>query len=591
MVKVFTYAFRILRIMWDAAGWLAVRNIFSKVYKSSLFPFLQVFILSQVIDHIQLHKTTQLGELAPYIIVYIGAAIVYGLVTTSMQQFVLDARVESHLEKMIITKLNSLDPQTFEQVAFQELLTQVEGSKGALMAQSDRVIGFLDGLIRAGTASVVLLGSNPLLVLLILVSSYPTFHLGNVSRDKLWPFLSTRWSSVQRISQYVKGLLSQDGTSKESVIFGTGPVLLKKTSEAQGSFFRDFSKEYDPFVAKVAAANLIEMAASIYAQYFQLRSLMDGAVGLGKFTLQFQQTLRLSSGTHMLYEQYSSMLMRIKTIERFYEFMDYRPTITSPLRPDAIPSLPNPATIEFVNVTFRYPGTDRDILKNFNAIIRSGEKIALVGENGAGKTTLIKLILRFYDVTEGEVRINGIHIAKINLRHWHHLVGALFQDFIKYQFTLKENVQFGNLKLKNDKKLILSALAKSGAKPFVSVLPEGVDQMVGKMFAKGVDLSGGQWQKLALARAFFRDAPLLILDEPTSSIDAKAEYEIFENVQKLQKGKTVIIISHRFSTVRNADRILVLHQGRIIEEGSHEQLMTKRGHYAELFEIQAKGYK
>lgn len=215
----------------------------------------------------------------------------------------------------------------------------------------------------------------------------------------------------------------------------------------------------------------------------------------------------------------------------------------------------------------------------------------MVGENGAGKTTIIKLLLRFYDVTDGEILINGVNIKELNLDEWHKLVGALFQDFIKYQFTFKENVYIGDLAKANDEKLLREAIFKSGASAYVNKLPDGLNQVVGKMFEKGIDLSGGQWQKLALARAFFRDAPLLILDEPTSAIDAKAEYEIFQNVQKLQKDKTVIIISHRFSTVRNADRILVLHGGHIIEEGDHKKLMDKKGLYAELFELQARGYK
>jgi ATP-binding cassette subfamily B protein len=194
-------------------------------------------------------------------------------------------------------------------------------------------------------------------------------------------------------------------------------------------------------------------------------------------------------------------------------------------------------------------------------------------------------------VTEGEILINGINIKELNLEEWHTYIGALFQDFIKYQFTFKENVYFGDQKKINDETLLREAITKSGANTYLKTLPNDINQIVGKMFEGGIDLSGGQWQKLALARAFFRNAPILILDEPTSAIDAKAEYEIFENVQKLQQDKTVIIISHRFSTVRNADRILVLNNGEIIEQGDHTTLMKKKGLYEELFTIQAKGYK
>ena len=230
-------------------------------------------------------------------------------------------------------------------------------------------------------------------------------------------------------------------------------------------------------------------------------------------------------------------------------------------------------------------------MKDFNLSIKNGEKIALVGENGAGKTTLIKLLLRFYDVTDGEILVNGINIKNINLEKWYSEIGALFQDFIKYQFTFKENVYFGDQKQINNLELLKDAIKKSGADEYLKDLPNKFNQIIGKMFKDGIDLSGGQWQKLALARAFFKNAPILILDEPTSAIDAKAEYEIFQRVQELQKDKTVIIISHRFSTVRNADKILVLNEGAIIEEGSHETLMKMKGLYAELFNIQAKGYR
>ena len=285
------------------------------------------------------------------------------------------------------------------------------------------------------------------------------------------------------------------------------------------------------------------------------------------------------------------MEARNKYLDKFFEFFKTEKMIKSPAHPTALPDNPIPQTIEFRDVSFKYPGTERYVLKNFNLVIKSGEKVALVGENGAGKTTLIKLILRFHDVTSGAVLINGVNVKDIDLDHWHQYIGALFQDFIKYQFTFKENVYLGDLAKNNQEKFLKLAITKSGADQFLSTLPNGIDQVVGKMFEGGIDLSGGQWQKLALARAFFRDAPILMLDEPTSAIDAKAEYEIFQNVQSLQKDKTVVIISHRFSTVRHANRILVLSEGKIIEEGNHEKLMEHKGLYAELFEIQAQGYK
>jgi len=316
-----------------------------------------------------------------------------------------------------------------------------------------------------------------------------------------------------------------------------------------------------------------------------------GKLTIGQFTLYFQQTLNLAKSAEGVLDHYSSMNMRSRYIDQYFELLEYPNLIVLPDKPITIDEQPTPPILEFKNVSFKYPESKRFILKNFNLTIGSGEKVALVGENGAGKSTLIKLILRFYDVTEGEILINGVNIRTVDLKTWHKQIGALFQDFIKYQFTFKENVIYGDITKRNDVTALKEAIEKAGADSYLTDLPKGIDQIVGKTFEEGVDLSGGQWQKLALARAFFRDAPILILDEPTSAIDAKAEYEIFQKVQQLQKDKTVVIISHRFSTVRNADRILVLNEGRIIEEGNHDSLIKKDGMYAELFNLQAQGYK
>lgn len=529
----------------------------------------------------------------PYVLGFIISAVVnyFFKSYTNLQQFLHDARFETYLDRMIITKLQTLDPATFEKSSFQELLTQIEGVRGLMSAQLERLIGFINAIVKVVTASIILLPIFPFFVPLVFVSVIPSYYIGDLARKKLWPFFTTKRSIVLRITEYVKKLLSQDSTSKEAAIYRTGSVLKDKVAKEQLRYLNEYREVNDPFILKEFFANLFQLSIFLYTQYFNLIALLRGSLGVGQFALAFQQTLQLATGAQEILDMYSSMVSRIQQVEKFFHFLDHSPAIVSPGNPIVLPITPTPPTIEFKNVSFRYPGTRRDILDSFNLTIQSGEKIALVGENGAGKTTIIKLLLRFYDVSEGEILINGVNIKDLDLEAWHQQIGALFQDFIKYQFTFKENVLFGNLKSKDTKEMLHDAIAKAGADKYVTNLPKKMNQVVGKMFEDGIDLSGGQWQKLALARAFFRNAPILILDEPTSAIDAKAEYEIFENVQKLQKDKTVLIISHRFSTVRNADRILVLDGGKIIEEGNHEMLMEKQGHYAELFNIQAKGYK
>ncbi len=593
MSKIFLYSWEILKISWKANGILSILSIFSAIYQNTLFPFFQVFLLAQVLDLVQMQKELSFSVLIPlacmYVIFSVFNILLSSLVTA--RGFYIETNFEAYLERMIIDKLTTLDPATFEKSSFQELLTQIEGTGGLMSAQLERLTKLISAIVKVITASIVLLHLFPLFIPIVLISVIPAYLSGDRSRKREWPFFTTKRNVVKRATQYIKNLLSQDSTSKEVAVFHTGGILRHKVSNEQKAYIREYKRVNNPFMIHLLLSKSFQLCVFLYTQYTNLLAVVKGTLGVGQFALAFQQTLNLATGSQDVLDMYSSMMNRIQQIDRFFSFLKYKPVILSPNEPITLPVNSTPPVIDFKNVTFRYPKTERDILRNFNFTLNPGEKLALVGENGAGKTTIIKLLLRFYDVIEGEILINGVNIKSLSLEEWHKNVGALFQDFIKYQFTFKENVYFGNLEEKNNEELLRDAIAKSGADKYIDTLPKNIDQIVGKMFDNGVDLSGGQWQKLALARAFFRNAPILILDEPTSAIDAKAEYEIFQNVQKLQKDKTVLIISHRFSTVRNADRILVLDDGEIIEEGNHEKLMKKKGLYAELFNIQAQGYK
>jgi len=241
-------------------------------------------------------------------------------------------------------------------------------------------------------------------------------------------------------------------------------------------------------------------------------------------------------------------------------------------------------------VSFSYPKSQKKVIKNLNFKIRSGENVALVGKNGAGKTTIVKLLCRFYDVTSGQILINGTNIKDLDIKDWYKYLGTLFQEFIKYDFTVKENITLGKSNNFDSGKMLLAA-KQSGANKFIEDFPKKYDQLLGKQFEGGVELSIGQWQKIAIARAFYESPPILILDEPTSAIDAESEYQIFKNLAKEYKNKSLLLISHRFSTVRNADRILVIDNGEIVEEGSHQELIKNEGKYANMFNKQAVGYK
>jgi len=593
MKKTLRYCLKILQLSWAANKYYAVLSVVGTIYQSTLYPFILVVVLSNLLDRLGKHTILTMNDLAGLIVVFIVSTLVLMVITSYLetQSVLLDTRMENYIDLQIQKKLTQLDPATFENSEFQNLLSQLEGVKGTIGVNVMRITAFIDSVFKLVTASIVVSITFPLFVPLMLVAVIPSFFALDQYRIKVWKYFVEERSLLVRVSQYIKNLLSQDGTSKEVVIYKTGDVLYNKVKDHQKSYINKFTKASEAGLPSVVGTRLIEFAAFLFTQFLNLRSVLAGSLGIGQFALYFQQTQNIMLGAHGMLDHYSSINMRNKYIEKYFEFMAKERVIHSPIDTTMLPMEPMPPIVEFKNISFRYPNSKRYILKNFNLTIKTGEKIAFVGENGAGKTTLIKLLLRFYDVTEGEITVNGVNIKHINLEKWYVLIGALFQDFIKYQFTFKENIYFGNKKETNNLDLLKDAIKKSGADEFVKDLPSKYDQTVGKMFKDGVDLSGGQWQKLALARTFFKNAPILILDEPTSAIDAKAEYEIFQHVQELQKDKTVIIISHRFSTVRNADRILVLDEGRIIEEGNHEVLMKKKGLYAELFNIQAQGYK
>jgi len=593
MRKTLGYGIKSLQFAWKASGIYAVLEIVSKIYDSTVYSFIQVFLLAKVLDLFSNNSDLSFHDFYWIIFIYLMASILkLGLNSlVDVKGVFLQEQLGAYIDIQISKKLTGLDPATFENPEFQDLIAQLEGIKGSLQMHLIRFTYLIDAVIKFLMATAVVSITFPFFAPIVLIATIPSYIAWDRFRIKTWPFYVEKRSLVTRVTEYIKTLLSSDSTSKESAIFKTGNVLLEKIKKEQRKYFKEFAKENDPWIFNIFFARVLQFGAFVYTQYLNLSRVFQKLLSVGQFALVFQQSLNLVFSAEEILNQYSSISARNKYLDKFFNFFNTNKIIISPSNPVVIPKLPTPQIIEFKNVSFKYPKTERFILKNFNLSIQSGEKIALVGENGAGKTTIIKLLLRFYDVSEGEVLINDVNIKEIELDEWHKQIGALFQDYIKYQFTFKENVYLGDLTKTNEEKFLKEAIEKSGANKYLDTLPNNIDQVVGKMFGGGIDLSGGQWQKLALARAFFRDAPILILDEPTSAIDAKAEYEIFQKVGELQKDKTVIIISHRFSTVRNADRILVLEGGKIIEEGNHEKLMKKDGLYAELFNIQAQGYK
>jgi ATP-binding cassette subfamily B protein len=320
-----------------------------------------------------------------------------------------------------------------------------------------------------------------------------------------------------------------------------------------------------------------------------LRTLA-GSISLGTFTFLTGAFARSRSYIERILAGFNDVSEQAVFLKDLFEFFEMQPAIRSGAAAHPAPR-PIRRGFEFQSVSFAYPGSDRLVVQNINFSLHPSEKVALIGENGAGKTTLVKLLARLYDPTAGRILLDGVDLREYDVEDLRREIGVIFQDFMRYEMVIRENIGFGNIDSLDDQDRIESAARKSLAESVIDRLPKGYDQMVGRRFEGGVDLSGGEWQKIALARAYMRDAQLLILDEPTATLDARAEYEVFQRFAELTRGRMAVLISHRFSTVRMADRILVLQGGAVGEQGSHEELVSLGGHYAELFELQAAGYR
>jgi ATP-binding cassette subfamily B protein len=313
-------------------------------------------------------------------------------------------------------------------------------------------------------------------------------------------------------------------------------------------------------------------------------------LNIGQLVFLTQTIMNASNNISQIFSTLSSIADQALFLTDLLAFFEMRPAVTS--KPNALPA-PRPIVsgFEFRNVSFQYPGTERRVLDRLNFRLEPGERIALIGQNGQGKTTIVKLITRLYDPTAGQILLDGVDLRDYNIEDVRKEVGTIFQDFMKYEMTARENIAVGRIQHLNDTRRIVAAAEESLADGVIGRLPRHYEQMLGRRFEGGVDLSGGEWQKIALARAYLREPQVLILDEPTAALDARAEYEVFERFNELTIGKMALFISHRFSTVRMAERIIVLENGAIVEEGNHDRLVAHGGRYAEMFELQASSYR
>jgi ATP-binding cassette subfamily B protein len=439
------------------------------------------------------------------------------------------------------------------------------------------------------TLSISIMVFSPWLLLLLIVGVIPAF-VGETHFAFLGYAKNFRQTPIRRQLDYLRILGGSKEAAKELKLFGLRDFL---TARFKGLSTQVYEEDVALARRKVTAGTLLSAigTAGYYTAYvFAVWRTVTGVFSFGTLSLLANAIREASSNLQQTFSTLSTIADQALFLTDLIAFFEMQPTIKS--KPNALLA-PRPIRVgfEFRNVSFRYPGSSRLVLNQLNLHLRPGERVALIGENGEGKTTIVKLLTRLYDPLEGQVLLDGVDLREYSLEDLYREIGVIFQDYMRYEMTARENIAVGRIELIDNPELLRQSAQKSLADEVVQKLPSGYEQILGRRFDGGVDLSGGEWQKVALARAYLRDAQVLILDEPTSALDARSEYEVFQRFAELTAGKIALFISHRFSTVRMADRIVVLEKGRIAEEGDHDALTSLGGRYAEMFELQAASYR
>jgi ATP-binding cassette subfamily B protein len=507
----------------------------------------------------------------------------------SLMDSLLGDRFSNFTSIRIMRHAAALDLDQFEDATFYDKLDRARQQTSGRVVLLSQVLGQVQDLISMAFLAAGLMAFNPWLILLLLVAVVPAFLGESYFNDRSYA-LTRAQTAERRELDYLRYLGASDETAKEVKIFNLSDFLVGRFRTLADKFYQDGKalsirrSAWGTFFALLGSAGYYGAYVVIIAR------AVHGSLSIGDLTFLAGSFRQLRSLLEGILTRFTSVSQGAIYLQDLFEFFEIEPRIIRAANPRPFPR-PIREGFTFENVGFRYLHSERWANRHLSFTLRPGEKLALVGENGAGKTTLIKLLARLYDPTEGRILLDGVDLREYDPEALRSQIGIIFQDYWRYQMTLAQNIAIGNIDQKEDRELIESAARQSLADALAEKLPDRYDQQLGRYFRQGVDLSGGEWQKIALARAYMRDAQLLILDEPTAALDARAEYEVFQRFSDLTRGRTAVLISHRFSTVRMADRILVLDKGELKEIGSHEELLAKEGRYAELFHLQARGYR
>lgn len=586
-----------LRLVWRSAPILTAAN-YALAVAQGLLPLLTLYLMKLVVDTVTAGLTSpEKGQAFRHVAFYIGcwaAVSVVGIILRSLGTVVSEAQnqvVTDHVSDVLHAKSVEVDLEYYENPKYYDTLHRAQ------QEASSRPAHIVNGLAQLGQSGISLLAMAGLLFLfhwavaaVLFVAALPGVFVRLRYAGKMysWQREQTPW---ERREWYYHWMLADGGHAKEIRLFNLGALFRDRFRALRQKLRRErlrmTARRSAADLAAQGSGSLIVFGTYAYIAY----RAISGSITLGDLVMYFQAFQRGLASLQELLGGLAGLYEDNLFLTNYQEFMDLKPRVVEPSNPKIVPH-PIASGIVFDHVSFSYAAaSDRKVLQDVHFQIRPGEVVALVGRNGSGKTTLIKLLCRLYEPTSGSISIDGIDLQEFKTTDLRREITVIFQDYIRYNLSARENIWLGNTEATPSDERIETAAKRSGADQIVSGLPRGYDTFVGHWFEDGQELSVGEWQKLALARAFFRDAQVVVLDEPTSAMDAVAEHEVFHAFRRMIQGRTAILISHRFSTVKMADRIFVLEGGCIVESGSHEELVRLGGTYARMFEAQARSYR
>ncbi len=592
-----------LREIWSTSKPLTIASIGIRVIRA-LLPVVTLYIGKLIIDEavrlVALDVPANLqdawaGGQLNHLLTLIGAEFGLAIFSDLLGRIVsyvdslLSERFTNATSIRLMEHAATLDLEDFEDADLQDKLDRARRQTMGRMSLLSQLFGQAQDMITVVSFAAGLLVYAPWLMVLLAVALIPAF-IGESHFNAMNYSLNFQWTPERRQLEYLRQMGASVETAKEVKIFGLNRFFIER--------FRTLSDKFYAANAKLAGqrafwgtllAALGTLGYYVAYGYIAWRTVR-GDFSIGDLTFLAGSFRRLRQLLESLLSGFSQVASQALYLDDLYSFFEIQPEIVS--KPDALP-VPRPIRGGFVfeDVGFRYEGSERWALRHLSFELHAGEVLALVGENGAGKTTLVKLLARLYDPDEGRILLDGRDLRDYDLEDLRANIGVIFQDFVRYHLTAAENIGVGDIADMGNLGRIEAAARKGMADEVIEGLPKGYEQVIGRRFKEGMDLSGGQWQKVAIARAYMRDAQVMILDEPTAALDARAEYEVFKRFKELSEDRTAVLISHRFSSVRMADRILVLADGKVEASGTHDQLMAQGGRYAELFELQAAGYR